>query len=800
MYHKLEMKDRKIYKVLMLMLFACVRVFALTPDARHLLVDRNLQASADFCFRSLTEALEHVADGTESDPMNIYIAPGVYWMDDPDDPEVRRPDSGGNTPFAVTVNCRNLHLTGLGENPEDVVIAVNRGQTQGAIGNYTMFMINGDGFEASNITFGNYCNVDLDYPLDPSQSRSRRADAIVQAQIGICNGDRYHFRNCRFISRLNLCPFVGGRRTLYENCYFECTDDALNGECVYLDCDFTLFSSKPIYGTARGGAAFLNCRFNSRVNGIQYLTKTSGQVALVDCDFSGDFSGLEWTPSPKVSLRCYQAGVRWNGQDFVVSEDSDNTVEMEGQDILDAYSFEYDGKTYYNVYNLVSGKDGWDPTDQKSLVERASQALGRPLADIPVYLQVMPERASMTTGESPVGFSVRAGLHDGTPSGLGFLGWTSMSGNIRIDDTSDDACLVSSVISTDYPESIGLLAVTDLGLEAASEVTAIPARLDPPHIIDGPILSKEGRDWRLDYLMELDGHEEISRIDWYRCIEPDGTAAILVSAANGAPFNQVYRARKGDAGCYLKAVVWPQSVRSPEGSPVEIVSKRPVSGRSDKGKEKRLREDFVHFPTVNQPYMLPGTWTVDGYKPEDTKEYNWRVSSDNWYYGTAVDGAVGQGLVQKSRGARIMYTPLSHKYGNMRVSLAVDPCKTAGQGFGSATGQYMDVFIKMDTRTMTGYALRVERTPEHDRAVEFVLVRYDDGIVTRLTEPVVSETFRTGCRIDLRVRKNRFSVTAPDVELECQIEKNDFGGTGVLLTGTAGSNAIMLHSIDVEWK
>ena len=38
------------------------------------------------------------------------------------------------------------------------------------------------------------------------------------------------------------------------------------------------------------------------------------------------------------------------------------------------------------------------------------------------------------------------------------------------------------------------------------------------------------------------------------------------------------------------------------------------------------------------------------------------------------------------------------------TSLNVDASKTAGQGFGSATGQYLDLYIKFDTRTLTGYA------------------------------------------------------------------------------------------------
>lgn len=68
-----------------------------------------------------------------------------------------------------------------------------------------------------------------------------------------------------------------------------------------------------------------------------------------------------------------------------------------------------------------------------------------------------------------------------------------------------------------------------------------------------------------------------------------------------------------------------------------------------------------------------------------------------------------------------MYTPVEGTYGDMSLKLVVDPAKTAGQGFGSA-GQYMDVLLKFDTSTLTGYGLRIIRTKASSNAVTFVLV------------------------------------------------------------------------------
>ena len=124
-----------------------------------------------------------------------------------------------------------------------------------------MLHFKGHSLTAENMTFGNYCNVDLIYPRNPSLNRPKRRNAIVQAQVGICeNTDRLFARNCRFISRLNLCPLSGARRSLYKDCYFECTDDALSGSAVYLDCRFTFFSGKPFYSTASTGAIFPQLR------------------------------------------------------------------------------------------------------------------------------------------------------------------------------------------------------------------------------------------------------------------------------------------------------------------------------------------------------------------------------------------------------------------------------------------------------------------------------------------------------------------------------------------------------------
>jgi hypothetical protein len=163
---------------------------------------------------------------------------------------------------------------------------------------------------------------------------------------------------------------VGSKRAFFEDCHFESTDDALCGNGVYLNCDLDFYSSKPFWSTHGTGAAFLNCDFNVITQNSQYLTKVGSQVALIDCRFrnTGDSLYLGWTQYPKDNMRCYQYNVSLNNQPVLFQEDRPYlTVDMEDQEVLKAYLFEYEGKPIYNTYNLLRSDDDWDPQGIRKL-------------------------------------------------------------------------------------------------------------------------------------------------------------------------------------------------------------------------------------------------------------------------------------------------------------------------------------------------------------------------------------------------------------------------------------------------
>ncbi len=777
-----------------------------------------------YVFNSFREAAKHLVDGTEDKPMRLLIAPWVYWVDDPDDPAVAVAKNGRG-PFGITIRCHNLHLIGLNPDARNVVLASQRGQTQGAVGNFTMFDIHGDGLRVENLTMGNYCNVDLDFPMKPSLSRVKRSDAITQAHVGYVRGDRAVARNVRFISRLNMNPLNGARRILYDRCHMECTDDALTGNGVYLNCTIDLYGQKPFYTTHSCGAVFLGCDFKVKSgNRDMVFCKSPGPVTLIDCRYHGhDSLYVGWANYPNAALRCYQSGFTLNGKPYTVgSRRAANTVSIDVLPLRQAYMYKVKGKEKYNLYNLLSGDDGWDPTGSKDEVMSYAASVGDAerynVACMPTALIANKKKVEMRTGDAPTVLSVTPKRHGGfsyVPREGDEVRWTVEKGfekYVEISPMDGGRCSVKAMNNTDETAVFCLLASMSSGLETAVELTVSPSLLPAPEFKKRPVLKRERDVLRLDYSLKLGKREDQSEITWYRCINAAGDSAVAMKVSRYGVPEKVYELTPDDNGYHIMARIQPRHLRSRDAETITVVTPRPVE-MGDSRLSVLIETDFSTFPTVTQPRIIPGFWTVDGHKPKDTAEYPWSFdeSKDMWTYGEGFNGAVGKGLLQAQRGARLLYTPLDGEYGDMMLALEVDPTKTAGQGFGSATGQYMDVCIKFDTRTLTGYALRIIRTVKHAKAVDFLLVEYRNGETRALTKPISAICYRTGCTITMMLSGNFLSASvntttslpadsplARTVMLGSTIIPNTFGGFGIQHTGTCGESTTMLHYLAVE--
>ena len=790
----------------------------------------ELAAQYPYVYNDITKALsaDALKNGTADKPMTVYVAPYVYWIDDPAATDTVQKTEGYSVPYGMVVNSEYLTIKGLTGNPDNVVLAGNRGQSHASNGNYTMFRFNCSGaLTVKNITIGNYCSVDLDYPLMSELNQAKRTETITQAQLADVSGDKMFADNCNFISRLNLDPINGASRSLYNNCHFESTDDALNANAVYVGCDFDFYGNRPLYSSYGTGSTFLGCTFNCKILNVeaeptQFFTKEGGTITAVDCVYNSNLSvpiSIGWTKTPSTSLKCYQSNIIHNGQSITIGgEGAKETVDMTGKSVLDAYKVVSGGKTYYNTYNLLKGSDDWDPLGVKDVIKAAGQDT------VATQLSITSDVTEIESGKETASIGGAVNYFYGTNDTTQKITYSVSDEDkayVKLTDNGDGTCKVEGTNNDDAARKVIINASTESGLEAAVGITVKPSKIEAPAFTKAPVITNDGQgSLKVDYSLDLGSREDMSAISWYRCTDAEGSNPILVAVTRNDSPEYTYKLTAGDVGYYIMAKVESKNIRSDYGTPVNTVYDKAIGVKDVRS--KNFATDFSNFPNVKQSEIKAGFWTVDYNRPADTESFgSWQGADteEPWKYGTTGNGCVGAGLYEGTQGARLMYTPVEGTYGDMSLKLVVDPAKTAGQGFGSA-GQYMDVLLKFDTSTLTGYGLRIIRTKASSNAVTFVLVKYDNGTVTEISDEVIASCYATGCTISLKVEGNKLTahVETPTeqladqaakgyphvVDLTADIAANSFGGVAIQHTGTTGAggwqNTTMLHNLDITWE
>lgn len=790
----------------------------------------ELAAQYPYVYNDITKALsaDALKNGTADNPMTVYVAPYVYWIDDPAATDTVQKTEGYSTPYGMVVNSDFLTIKGLTGNPDNIVLAGNRGQSHASNGNYTMFRFNCSGaLTVKNITIGNYCSVDLDYPLMSELNQAKRTETITQAQLADVSGEKMFADNCNFISRLNLDPINGASRSLYNNCHFESTDDALNANAVYVGCDFDFYGNRPLYSSYGTGSTFLGCTFNCKILNVeaeptQFFTKEGGTITAVDCVYNSNLSvpiSIGWTKTPSTSLKCYQSNIIHNGQSITIGgEGAKETVDMTGKSVLDAYKIVSGGKTYYNTYNLLKGSDDWDPLGVKDVIKAAGQDT------VATQLSITSDVTEIESGKETASIGGTVNYFYGTNDTTQKITYSVSDEDkayVKLTDNGDGTCKVEGTNNDDAARKVIINASTESGLEAAVGITVKPSKIEAPAFTKAPVITNDGQgSLKVDYSLDLGSREDMSAISWYRCTDAEGSNPILVAVTRNDSPEYTYKLTAGDVGYYIMAKVESKNIRSDYGTPENTVYDKAIGVKDVRS--KNLSTDFSNFPNVKQSEIKAGFWTVDYNRPADTESFgSWQGADteEPWKYGTTGNGCVGAGLYEGTQGARLMYTPVEGTYGDMSLKLVVDPAKTAGQGFGSA-GQYMDVLLKFDTSTLTGYGLRIVRTKASSNAVTFVLVKYDNGTVTEISDEVIASCYATGCTISLKAEGNKLiaHVETPTeqladqaakgyphvVDLTADIEANSFGGVAIQHTGTTGAggwqNTTMLHNLNVTWE
>jgi pectinesterase len=176
-------------------------------------------------YPTIQMALDHhpfAGKGPDGLPGRVFIeiAPGVY-----------------HERIIVTQNHTNIALIGMGKSPADVVItnSLNAKQAGGTFFTETA-EINGDGFEADNLTFEN------------------TAGNTGQAVAAAVRADRAVFKNCRFLGYQDTL-FADYGRQYYLGSYIEGAVDFIFGNAAAVFDHTEIHSTSSGYLTAQSRTA-----------------------------------------------------------------------------------------------------------------------------------------------------------------------------------------------------------------------------------------------------------------------------------------------------------------------------------------------------------------------------------------------------------------------------------------------------------------------------------------------------------------------------------------------------------------
>ncbi len=151
----------------------------------------------------------------------------------------------------------------------------------------------------------------------------------------------------------------------------------------------------------------------------------------------------------------------------------------------------------------------------------------------------------------------------------------------------------------------------------------------------------------------------------------------------------------------------------------------------------------------NHFYMDKSEFTYKGDEVSDFVKFDFTDSRPFTYtYGT--DGAKGiQGLLYTGRGACLIYPIAEWLHGlELDIDFAVE--KTAGSGFGSANGQFLELFMNYNHETQSGIALRIEREASAADGVYLSVRSYENGVNRIVGGKKFTRRYRTYCRLSAK--------------------------------------------------
>jgi hypothetical protein len=733
-------------------------------SASNVIVDAYLDEAkrTGFTFKTLQELkAANIANGS-----TVNFTPGVYWTDDYTDP------NNANTPahpglVGISFAQSGMTFKGLTSNADDVRIAGNRGQTMGSNGNWNVIGI-GTNFSGYDLTIANYTSHDLVFPRDPSKNVPRRGDARVQAQTITGAGgtlDKMYFENVRFVSFLNLIA-IGPTRGYFKNSYFQLTDDSIagGGTIVFDHCTFDFYGSHPSGGGSSTITAFLHSTFNFYNDSpVFFFSKSGGTWTIIDNVFKGPKEEIRWENAQRPDVKHYVSGNVYEDGTPVVFDlvNTQVTTPLTAQSLQ---IFKIDQE--YNIFNLLKGNDGWNPSQQVARNDTAFKftmaanstnvASDNPVNEVIITPTFVP--ASFFAYDT-IDFDYDESL---------FTVLASADGRLHLRaNLNSTGVIIKSIVRATAPNGL----VAQVTLNVRPQTVAAPVVVGTPSVLIGQNMAG------LQIVYDHPEFTDWSTITWYRGSTPGAqTVQVGVTTLNNPYLS--YQLSAGDVGQYLTAVITPRYEFSPAaGSSIVVTTSRTIVA-GDVANPYLISTNFANVTWTGHTLNQGDVWYADTIKPSDINQTWIPGAGAPWTYVLGDrDGGMGiPGLRTATQGARLLYQPQG-SFSNMSLTLDLTPEKIGGQGFGSATDQYLEAYIKWDPVTQTGYALRFQRLatdplngnlpiPSSGNSVRVSMIEYVNGVRTILPDCYVeSSVYMPGAQLTFKLVGN---VLTADVTTESE--------------------------------
>ena len=670
-----------------------------------------------YTYRSLQEAVFNAPCGTREEPVLIYIEPDVYHM------------NGTPTSQGLIIDKPYLTLIGMGADPADTVLTDNRGHMlnafpadESANSPAHTILCNADGFRCENLTIINTCNMDLEYPADPSKNEEKYSDTITQAYaLGGNNVDDWSFSHCRLLGMLDTLS-INARRISFEYCTISGTNDFLaGGERIYhRHCQILVYGPAPMYLAGSSASVFQDCQFAVNLHSYQasdlYLTKYGNPLILDHCRFYGNIKHIQWAFQPEYWQRSYYREVTLNDKPVIPGKTQpENSIPL-----TSASDFLLEKDIFLNMADhplrlLVKGPGrvsyGSDATYQITACPPC------PASALSAVLAVDGQKSFLPINAQLEVF-VPAGITNGREDAIAEL-------TVYCGDIQGICRTIFEAESVPQPSLKCPLSIDIMGNQAILNAV-------------------------------LDTHQpDLSQVTW----------SVVLHTSSGS--DRILPFLEGPVAS-LKNITIPEIAYGQRLQatyyPLVPHAKKTLFETASLEVPPRLQPSIeeIHFSDFSciRPFpippdeVLPGLLCMTAYRPpylgcetEHVAQWDAGAPSGAFVYGEGRDGArYCHGLITSQRGCALRYLPVTLPSA-VRAEVCIAPEKYMADGFGSANGQFLEIGIPFDPVSHTGYALRIERMPHCEKQCTFSIRHYENGTGTLVTVPVDSQNYLSECHI-----------------------------------------------------